>query len=429
MENEKVLDEEKFEEFVKESIEEKAEAILKDTVDPYIEAQLKEHFSDALAKLKEQLPVEDPETAEALEKADQFKSGGEFLKAVRKARSHQEFDPRLTFMDDKGNITTRAAKTAGHMEIGDDSQGGFLVPEVYQNVLYELALEGAVVRPNGATVLPMTTDSLKIPYINDTSHASNVYGGCSVVWTAEAAEKTASKPTFGQMELTPHKLAGMTYASNELIDDSMLALGGLIARMFGTSMGYFEDDAFLTGTGAGQPLGIMNCGCTINNYRETAARVTYQDLVEMWARLLPGSHGTAVWVMNPEVLRELMQIGAGVGAAARAAGMNLIWINRNMGAASPIPGTIFGRPFFISEKMSALGTAGDIGLYDMKYYLIGDRQRVTIDASTHLRFDYDETAWRFVLRVAGQCWPAADITPRRGTTTRSPFVQLHGDTS
>ena len=436
----KEITEKEFDEFVQErvdtiavkTIEEKVDEILKSNTDTYIKDQLDEHMKDALTKYKEQLKL-DPEVEAAQKKADQFQSGGEFLKAVRIARDRKIFDPRLTFMNDKGAVTrqplTEEQKTAGHMEIGDDSQGGFLVPEVYQATLYEIALETAIVRPNGATILPMTSDSLKIPTIVDTTHATTVYGGVQVLWTGENVQKTPTKPAFGQFELTPHKLAGMTFSSNELLDDSMIALETLITRMFGSSMGYFEDDAFLQGTGAGQPLGIINCNCTINNFRETTNAVTYQDIVEMWSRLLPGSHDTAVWVINPEVLPHLMQIGAGVGALARAAGMNLIWINRNMGAASPIPGTIFGRPFFMSEKMSALGTAGDIGLYDMKYYLIGDRQRVTIDASTHLRFDYDETAWRFVLRVAGMCWPQSAITPRRGTATRSPFVQLHANTS
>jgi HK97 family phage major capsid protein len=79
--------------------------------------------------------------------------------------------------------------------------------------------------------------------------------------------------------------------------------------------------------------------------------------------------------------------------------------------------------------MQALGTAGDIGYFDFRYYLIGDRQPITIDASTHVAFTTDETAWRFVLRVAGQCWPQTALTMRRGGTTQSPFVILAATTS
>lgn len=392
------------------------QALLDEQVNEHIKAQLAEMLPDALADV---VTVESPEEKEGKEQADKFESGEAFLKALVTHKRGGGSDPRLVFVSKQGEV-----KTAGHLEIGEDSQGGFLVPEIYRKQLYEIALENAVVRPRGATVIPMVSDSVKIPYVDDTSHATTVFGGIRAYWTAEAAQKEATKPTFGQMELTPHKLAGITYASNELIDDSMFSLAALIRRMFGSAWGYFEDDAFLVGTGAGQPLGIQNCGCTINVLRNTANRVMIEDLAEMWMRLLPTSQRNAYWIANPTIIPELLELGS--GNAADASGKNLVYIDRV--PDGPI-WKIWGRPVIFSEKMQALGTQGDIGLYDFRYYLIGDRQPITIDASEHIRFDYDETAWRFVLRVAGQCWPQAAMTLRRGGITQSPFVQLSADTS
>jgi HK97 family phage major capsid protein len=238
-------------------------------VGDYIKDQLSEQFKDAVAKLQ---PA--PAPVIVTPEKPKFTSFRDFMLSVRNFRMNRTLDERLTFITGTGN------KTAGHMEIGEDSQGGFLVPEIYRAELLEIALETSVVRPR-ATVLPMTTDSLKIPYVNDTSHASSVYGGVIAYWTAEAAAKTASKPTFGQLELTPHKLAGLTYASNELLADSAIALEPMIRRMFGTAWGYYEDDAFINGTGAGQPLGILNCGCLKSVFRNTANRVHYEDIAEM----------------------------------------------------------------------------------------------------------------------------------------------------
>jgi len=271
----------------------------------------------------------------------------------------------------------------------------------------------------------MTSDSLKVPYVNDTSHASSVHGGVIAYWTGEAATKTASKPTFGQLELTPHKLAGLTYTSNELLADSGIALQPLITRQFGSAWGFFEDDAFLQGTGAGQPLGVFNCGCLKAVLRNTANRVHAEDIAEMYQSMLPPSLGNAVWVIHPTVMAELLELGS--GNAADASGKILIWqpnFKDGIGAW-----TILGRPVIISEKLQALGTQGDILLADFRYYLIGDRQALTIDSSTHVAFETDETAWRFVLRVAGQCWPQSTITSRRGSHTYSPFVVLSASTS
>ena len=68
----------------------------------------------------------DPALEEAEEKGTKFKSFGDFLSSIRRFRVNRDLDPRLAFVDNEGKVD----KTAGHMEIGEDSQGGFLVPEV-----------------------------------------------------------------------------------------------------------------------------------------------------------------------------------------------------------------------------------------------------------------------------------------------------------
>lgn len=403
-----------------EELDKKIKDMIKAEVDPMIQGQLKEQLQDATNKLKAELkPVDDAETKAVATGEKKFKSFGDFLRSIRRVRSGQGQDERLK----KLYVPFSVEKTTGHMEVGDDSQGGFLVPEEYRMQLLEFALENSVVRPR-ATVLPMTTDSLKIPFVNDTSHASSVFGGVVAYWTAEAAAKTASKPTFGQLELTPHKLAGLTYASNELEADSAIPLQTLITRQFGSAWGYYEDDAFLQGVGAGQPLGVFNCGCLKSVLRNTANRVMYEDLAEVYQSMLPSSLNTAIWVIHPTVMAELIELGS--GNAADASGKILIW---QTDAKVGPTWTIFGRPVIISEKLQALGTAGDILFADFRYYLIGDRQSMTIDSSTHVAFTSDETCWRFVLRVAGQCWPQTTLTSRRGAHTFSPFVQLSAATS
>lgn len=411
---------EAIDEFAKKSVEEKL-AELSDGIGANLDGKVKE----IIAGMKPDEALE-----EAEERAKEFESAEEFLDAVIKAKAidlpKRVVDPRLSYITSRGEI-----KTAGHMVEGEDSQGGFLVAEVYRPDLQMIALENSIVRPNGATIIPpIKTDSIKIPYIDDTSHATTVFGGVQAKWLAEKGSKDATKPAFGQMELTPHKLAGVTYISHELRDDSAIALVPLIKRMFGSAWGYFEDDAFINGTGAGQPMGILNCNCLKTVLRNTANRVYFEDLREMYACMLPASHPYAVWVINPSVLPDL--IGMTSGDAAPAAATNPIWINRDMGAQNPIPGRIFGRPFFISEKMPALGTEGDVGYFDMRYYLIFDRQPITIDFSSHVAFTTDEDCWRFVLRVAGQCWPQSVLTPRNAAapvTSISPFVVLDDATS
>ena len=79
---------------------------------------------------------------------------------------------------------------------------------------------------------------------------------------------------------------------------------------------------------------------------------------------------------------------------------------------------------YVTEKLPALNTAGDILLVDPTYYLIGDRSGVAIAYSEHYKFVNDQGTWRFVKRVDGQPWVNAAITLQDGTRTVSPFVAL-----
>lgn len=406
------------------------QAELDGKVKAYIADFMKEHRKDAETKAKEQDKsfLASPDQQEAVD-ADALKTFGKgprafgrWLSAVWASERSGKLDPRLVKSFVVGKAP--AQSVTGHESISDDSMGGFLVPEIYRMELQELAIEDEVVRRAGPMIIPMATDVVKIPYVADTSHVSSLFGGVIAYWTAEAAQKSGTGPTFGQMELTPHKLAGITYASNELLADSAIALEPLLKRQFAKAWAWNEDYAFLRGSGAGMPLGVLNCGCLNAVYRAVVNHISYDDIAKMYARMLPTSLNKAVWVCNPSVIPELITMGLEY-LATEYARILVFQPDAKLG----VTWQLLGRPVFITEKLPEMGTASDLIFGDFSYYLIGDRQPITIDASTHLRFDYDETAWRFVLRVAGQCWPQTKLTLKSGTSSYSPFVSLAATTS
>lgn len=84
-----------------------------------------------------------------------------------------------------------------------------------------------------------------------------------------------------------------------------------------------------------------------------------------------------------------------------------------------------GRPVVPTEACQTLGDKGDIILADLNQYLTATKTSgVRVETSIHLWFDYDITAFKFVMRVAGKSWFDAAIAPRNGSLTRSPFVTL-----
>jgi HK97 family phage major capsid protein len=124
--------------------------------------------------------------------------------------------------------------------------------------------------------------------------------------------------------------------------------------------------------------------------------------------------------MSPAVLAQLIALNATV----------ITWSTSSAGVASgAIPKNILGYEYLVTEKVPTLGTTGDIGLYDLSYYGIGDRSELRMDISPHLYFQTDETAFRFVERVDGHSLVDNTFTPYNGGATLSPFVQLSSATA
>lgn len=332
----------------------------------------------------------------------QFSSFGEFLKLshFRTVQNHG-FDPRMKVLGE-----------------GQGDQGGFLVPTEYTNRVLALALQDAIFRPR-AFVMPMATNDTRIPTIRDTTHATNVFGGVQMYWTAESATITASEPTFEQMALVAQKLAGYTSASNELLADNAVGLEALLVRLFGQAVGFFEDDAFFNGDGAGKPIGVLNADALVSVSAETnqaATTLVVANLDKMFSRMLPSSQNRAIWVAHTDVFPQLAALSRDVGTGGSA-----VWMANVAGGP---PTTIYGRPVIFTEHCQTLGTVGDIYFMDPSYYVIGDRQAMSIMSSPHPRFANDETVWRITERLAGRPWLDSALTPRHGSNSYSPFVAL-----
>lgn len=304
--------------------------------------------------------------------------------------------------------------------------GGFLIPEELRSEILQLALETAVVRGR-ATTIPMSSLRVPIPTIDDPSHASSILGGVVGYWTEEGAGLTESQASFSRVVLDAKKLTAYAEVPNELLMDAP-AFEGFFASTFPKAIAWFEDVAFLVGSGVGEPQGFINSTVAVTQAVETGqnagtgATIVWENIVKMYSRMLPTSLGRAVWIVSPDVFPQLATMALSVGT-----GGGPVWIGNfsggNGGDAAP-PATILGRPVLVSEKIGPLGTTGDISFVDLSYYLIGDRMEMQSSASEHYKFANDKTAYRVIERVDGRPWLQSALTPRNGGPTLSPVVQL-----
>ncbi|MBA4865917.1 phage major capsid protein [Streptomyces sp. PSKA54] len=298
------------------------------------------------------------------------------------------------------------------------ADGGFLVPETLRSQLMEIALEKATVRPL-ATVVPMESARVPLPMIDSTTNQGSVFGGMVAYWGEEGAALTDSSPKFGRITLDAKKLTGLSAVPNELLQDSITSFSALLERLWPQALAFEEDAKFTAGSGVGEPLGFRGAGnpAAVAVTRTTASQIKYDDIVNMYARMLPSSLSSAVWTCSPDALPQLLKMSLTVGT-----GGNSVFV---VNAAGPHPMSIFGRPLIITEKGGTLGARGDIAFSDLSYYLVGDRQTMTADSSTDYQFGSDKTTFRIIQRVDGQPWLKSAITPQNGSSnTLSPFVEL-----
>lgn len=302
------------------------------------------------------------------------------------------------------------------MTSGTPSDGGFLVPTEYSEKIHNVSLENELVMPL-ATVQPMKSNSLMLPAMEIGSHASHLFGGFTASYKPEAGTLTEANPKVRQMELNAKKLTGFLRYSNELMQDAPNGEQQIL-NICGKGLAWYRDKAFLKGTGAGQPLGILNSSCLLVQDEESgqaADSIVYENLTNMMAKMHPASFKNSVWVCHQTTIPSLLELSIAIGTG----GSFIPVMSEKNGKF-----TILTRPVIFTEKTEVVGDQGDILLADFSQYVIGLRNEMRIDLSQHLYFKTDEGAARLIERHDGQpLWDSA-LTLEDGSTEVSPFVTL-----
>ena len=331
--------------------------------------------------------------------------GEQLMAAYRAAMPGGKVDERLT---------TRAASGLNE---STPSDGGFLVQQDFVTELLKRTYETGILASK-VKKIPISTNAngMKINAIDEDSRANGSrWGGVQTYWEGEADEIAASKPKFRQMELSLKKLTGLCYATDELLQDAA-ALEAVIRQAFAEEFGFKIDDAILSGSGEGEPLGILSSGAIVTVAKEASQTdiITVENLIKMWNRLWSRSRANAVWYINQELEPYLYTLKIGDKPVYIPAG----------GLSEKPYGTLFGRPVVPIEQCSAAGEVGDIILADIGQYLLIDKGGVKSASSIHVRFLYDENVFRFIYRVDGKPIWTKPLTPYKGSATVSPFVTL-----
>lgn len=183
---------------------------------------------------------------------------------------------------------------------GTDPDGGFLVPDEFENQLIQKLQEANVLRTI-SHVIQTNSGEHKIPVVASEGTAA---------WLEEEAAYTESNTQFSQVSLGSHKLGTLIKVSEELLNDSAFDLMAYLSDEFGRRLGNAEEQAFLTGTGTGQPSGVLTDtnGASAGSTATKVDSLTFDDLIDLFYSLKAPYRQNAVFLMNDDTVKAIRKM-------------------------------------------------------------------------------------------------------------------------
>ena len=233
------------------------------------------------------------------------------------------------------------------LQEGVDADGGYLVPEEYDNRLIEKLEQENIMRSLGHV---LTTSGPHKINIASTKPAA--------AWIEEGGTLEFKDAKFDQILLDAHKLYVAVKVTEELLYDSAFDLESYLMTSFAKALANAEEDAFLNGTGTGQPLGLFADKGGGEVFKKLTAEIKADDVLDLTYGLKRPYRKNAAFIMNDATIATIRKFKDGNG--------NFMWQpSYQVGE----PDTLLGYPI----HTSAFAPEDKIAFGDFSYYNIGDR--------------------------------------------------------
>lgn len=270
------------------------------------------------------------------------------------------------------------------LQIGTDSEGGYLVPDEFERTLIE-ALEEENIFRTLAKVITTSSGDRKIPVVASKGTAS---------WVDEEGPIPESDDAFTQVSIGAYKLATMIKVSEELLNDSVFNLESYIAKEFARRIGAKEEEAFFIGDGTGKPTGIFHAtgGASLGITAASATAITVDEVMDLFYSLKSPYRKKAVFVMNDATVKAIRKLKDGNG--------QYLW---QPSIAAGQPDTILNRPVKTSAFVPTIAAAAKtIAFGDFGYYWVADRQGRSFQRLNELFAATGQVGFKGTQRVDGK---------------------------
>ena len=270
------------------------------------------------------------------------------------------------------------------LQIGTDSEGGYLIPDEFERTLLSGLEENNIFRTL-ANIIQTTSGDRKIPIV--ASHGS-------AAWVDEEGAYSESDDAFAQITLGAYKLGTMMKVSDELLNDSVFDLENYLSGEFARRIGNAEEDAFINGDGVGKPTGILAAkgGGEIGVTTSSGTAFTADDLINLYHSLLTPYRKKAVWLMNDSTVQFIRKLKDSNG--------QYLW---QPSLVAGTPNTILGCPVMVSRYMPEIGAGNKaVAFGDFSYFWIADQQGRSFMRLNELFAAHGQVGFRGSQRVDGK---------------------------
>jgi len=269
------------------------------------------------------------------------------------------------------------------LQVGTDSEGGFLVPDEYERTLVQ-ALEEENKLRSLCKVIRTASGDRKIPLVASHGTAS---------WVDEEGLIPESDDAFGMISLGAHKVASIIKVSDELLQDSVFDVESYIASEFARRVGDAEEAAFINGDGSGKPFGMLHeTNGAATGVTTAGAAITAEELIDLVYSLKAPYRKRALFLFNDQTIKAIRKLKDGSG--------QYIW-QPSLQAGQP--NTLLGYSYETSSHMPVIGAGAKPILFgDFSSYWIADRDGRSIQRLNELYAATGQVGFRVTQRLDGR---------------------------
>ena len=308
-------------------------------------------------------------------------------------------------------------------------QGGSLVapPELSRNLIELREKYGVAPALVGVTDMP-----------NDKYLFARNDADCTVYWNGENVAATESDLSLDSVQLNANKLLGMNRHPFEMMNDSAIGIGDIVARAFARESARKIDDAYFNGTGTATYGTFRGIGPLFQSLSVTRANIagyvvasgnlfsefTMSDVINLVTKLPVYAQEGAALVCHS------VAFGQAIERCLRAAGSSTFTggVTYDTQAGQKPRMQVLGYPVYYSQVMTNSDANDQCVAYFGNFALgskIGRvRNSLAFEMSPDRYFEYDQIAFRFRERVAINVHDIGNASATAASRVVGPIVTL-----